>query len=491
MTIEFLICLFFILILSIAARRLAWIKGQQTLLLVASYLFYLSWGVEFLFVLIASSLMNYGLGIVLRRRTTATWLWIGIVLNVLLLSFFKYLPPLLEDTATGSWPADFVRHIIMPVGISFWTFQALSYLFDIYREEELDPCLLEFCLYLAFWPTVLAGPVCRLGNMLPQFRQASEINSEDISAGMLRIFQGLFMKMMLAQVIAAGFTPGSGVTAGFDQIKAGWGGLDVWLLGIGFGFQLFFDFAGYSNIVIGAARLFGIRLDENFDRPFFSLTPSAFWTRWHMSLSFWIRDYVFLPLATMRRNAWWPYVVFVLSMALFGLWHEAKATFVLWGIYHGLLLVAHRLGQQIKRRMPIASPRRWGALLSWGGTFLFVSLGWIFFRARDLEQALTMFRSVFTPDRYRQFALPASFYLLIFLLVSGYFISHATASVFTSWRARYKERLINHAETLARMRPLENFTSVSVIAVELVEFFAQRMWWWLTPTMAVVAIFIG
>src|SRR6185295_9624236 len=191
------------------------------------------------------------------------------------------------------WQPEFFHDIVMPVGISFWTFQGLSYLFDVYREEEIDPSLLEFCLYMAFWPTVLSGPVCRLPNMLPQFRKEPVFSWEDISAGTLRIIQGLFMKMVLAQLLASGLTPGQGVAAGFDQVKSGLGGLDVWLLAIGFGFQLFFDFAGYSHIVIGGARLFGIQVPENFHRPFVSTTPSIFWTRWHMSLSFWIRDYVF------------------------------------------------------------------------------------------------------------------------------------------------------------------------------------------------------
>src|SRR5207249_7606541 len=212
----------------------------------------------------------------------------------------------------------------------------------------------------------------------------------DISVGARRLLQGVLMKTVLAQILASGLSPGSGVTAGFDQMKSGWGGLDVLLLGIGFGFQLFFDFGGYSHMVIGVARVFGMQLEENFHRPFYSLTPSVFWTRWHMSLSFWIRDYVFVPLAASRRDVWWPYVVFVLAMTLFGLWHAAKATFILWGVYHGLLIVAHRLGQRLKRRQLITLPTSVGPPLSRAITVGFVSSVWIFFRAYDLHQALAM-----------------------------------------------------------------------------------------------------
>src|SRR5215510_2238428 len=281
----------FVLVAWIIAWSFPSVRARQALLLLASYLFYSNWGLGFLSILIASSLLNFSLGALLRGRLTSGRLWFGVGLNVILLGFFKYLPPMAEALGTTGWHLEFAKKIIMPVGMSFWTFQGLSYLFDLYREEELDPSLLEFCLYMAFWPTVLAGPVCRLPNMLPQFRRAPVWDLDNVSTGFSRIVQGVFMKMVLAQLLGMGLTRGGGVAAGFDQTHGGYGGLDVWLLAVGFGFQLFFDFAGYSHMVIGLARVFGIRLEENFARPYFSLTPSVFWTRWHMSLSFWIRDY--------------------------------------------------------------------------------------------------------------------------------------------------------------------------------------------------------
>jgi alginate O-acetyltransferase complex protein AlgI len=455
-----------ILFFSLGTRFLPSPKARQWLLLLLSYLFYVYWEPIFLLVLIASSLMNYGWAAVLRRRPTLLRLWIGVGLNLLFLGFFKYLPHMLEAVPESSGEFDLLRQIVMPLGISFWTFQALSYLFDIYREEELDPTLVEFCLYMAFWPTVLSGPICRLSSMLPQFRQAYTFNWDDISAGTLRIIQGLLMKFVLAQVLAVGLSPGEGVNAAFDRSAASWSGTDVWLLSIGFGLQLFFDFAGYSHIVIGAARLFGIRLDENFDRPYLSTTPSLFWTRWHMSLSFWIRDYVFFPLAAVWRGHRWPYLALVISMTLFGLWHAAKATLILWGLYHGLLLVCHRLGQKIRRRVTFNFSAYWGGLLSWISTFAAVSLGWILFRARDLDQAWTMFGSVVSPSSYQQFALSSRFYLLIFCTVGGYFVYEAMALLLIRYRARHRDNL----QSMPGMR-----------CSELLEFFAERMWWWKTP----------
>src|SRR5215475_13489729 len=365
-------------------------------------------------------MMNYIWGRVLCRKPTTPLLWVGIALNVVPLAFFKYLP---ELASAGLWRYDFARQIIMPVGISYWTFQALSYLFDIYFGEDMDPSWIELSLYMAFWPTVLSGPIFRLPRILPQLRQISPFSWDDVSVGSLRLVQGVIMKFILAQTLLLGWEPGGGINFGFDRLQDGWGAVDVWLLGLGYGFLLFFDFAGYSNIVIGIGRICGIRLAENFERPFLSTTPSIFWTRWHMSLSFWIRDYVFNPLAAAgRRYSWWPYVVFIISMTIFGLWHGAKWTFLVYGLYHGLVLVMHRLGQRMKRRFSVRLPRYLGAFLSWGTTFVLLAVGFIFFRANDLTQVWTMLSAVLTPAAYMRFAMPRSFYMLTSTIAVGYFV---------------------------------------------------------------------
>jgi alginate O-acetyltransferase complex protein AlgI len=482
-----------VLLLTAVGWRLPSIKGRQLLFLAASYLFYATWGIGFLSILIISSLMNYTCGWALRRKVTVPRLWIGIALNLLPLAFFKYLPVLLELGLgpAGSWQYNLVRQIIMPIGMSFWTFQGLSYLFDIYFEEELDPSLLEFCLYMAFWPTVASGPICRLPSMLPQFRQLSPFSWDDLSAGSLRLIQGIMMKFVLAQILESGWLPGEGIDAGFDQMKGGWGGVDVWLLGIGYGFLLFFDFAGYSHMVIGIARIFAIRLPENFDRPFLSTTPSIFWTRWHMSLSFWIRDYIFNPLAAAGRHyRWWPYVVFIISMTLFGLWHGAKWTFIVYGVYHGLVLVMHRLGQQMKRQFSVRLPRSLGAFLSWGTTFVLLSVGFIFFRANDLTQVWTMLRVVFTPAAYGRFAMPRNFYMLTSTIVAGYFVVTAGHALLVSWRARYSEAMSERREPAEGKWPVPvaNFT---LIIGALFNFFTERLWWWLAPALSILAFLVG
>jgi alginate O-acetyltransferase complex protein AlgI len=394
-------------------------KIRQPLFLAASYLFYYSWGSRFLAVLLISSVVNYLLGVHLRRRLTSARLWLGISFNLLLLGGFKYLPLIGVAYASNSALAN-LSHIALPVGISFWTFQAISYHLDLYREEQVDPSLLEFCLYMAFWPTVLSGPICRLPAMLPQFRETRVSTWDEVGRGTQRILIGILM-MAVSQVLAVGVAPGQGVDGGFGRAADALSGTDVWCLAIGYGFQLFFNFAGYSQVVIGVAMLFGIRLHENFNRPYLSASPSTFWTRWHMSLSFWIRDYVFFPLATLRRELWWRNLSLIIAMFVFGLWHKGSLLFMLWGIYHGILLVLHRQWEQLRLRGIARLPRPLLLPFSWLVTFGGVSLGWIFFRAESTHQAAIMYRLVFSPASYAHTTLPLNFYRLTFLAMIGYF----------------------------------------------------------------------
>jgi len=410
-------------VVAVVAWAVSWrlknARVRRALMLGTSYVLYASWGLLFLGLLVFSSLLNYGFGVALSRRPSGAILAGGVVCNLALLGTFKYVPtilPLLPDASV----ATAVAAIGLPVGISFWTFQALSYLFDVYQGTAPKPSLSEWLLYMAFWPTVLSGPICRLSTLHPQFRDWPTPSGEDVGRGLDRICIGLWMGA-LGQVLATGLRPGHGVDAAFDSLSRPWTGLDVWVAAIGYGFQLFFNFAGYSHIVIGAARLFGIRLEENFDRPYLATTPSEFWTRWHMSLSSWIRDYVFLPFAMLRREMWWRSVALMVSMIAFGLWHKGSVLFAAWGAYQGLLLVLHRKGQGLQRRFPWTAPGATTALLSWLITFGAICLGWILFRANSVSQALTMWRVVVTPSQYVRPLLPSSLYMAVGACVLGYF----------------------------------------------------------------------
>lgn len=391
-------------------------RARQATLLIASYALYLSWGAWFAAVLITSTVLNYFVGEALRRKRSGLTLSVGLLLNLGLLSAFKYLPE-----AAVHFPLSSLQrfsHLALPLGISFWTFQAMSYLFDIYQGEEVDPSFLEFALYMVFFPVTISGPVCRMPEMLPQFRSESVTRWADILGGFRRIAIGALM-MQLAQLLGQGILAGDGISSGFDRVTR-WSGTDVWCLAFGYGLQLFFDFAGYSHIAIGAAQALGFSIPENFARPFVSTTPSVFWTRWHMSLSFWIRDYVFFFLMQLRREAWWRNLALLVSMILFGLWHKASVLFLLWGCYHGVLLVLHRQIEGLERRFDWTPPQGLWTLLSWITTMSLVNLGWVLFRANSLGQAREMMSAALSPTSYRGHFLSGNLYILVFGLALGY-----------------------------------------------------------------------
>lgn len=388
---------------------------RQWVLLAASYVLYLTWTKWFAAVLFPSTCVNYLIGQWLRKRPAWLPLTVGIVFNLALLGSFKYLPELAVSVPFSSFEP--FAHLALPLGLSFWTFQAMSYLFDLYREEELDPTFAEFALYMAFFPVTISGPVCRMPEMLPQFREAA-VRPGDRERGFVRIALGVLM-MEVGKLLGQGILGGDGINSGFDRLTL-WSGPDVWCLSIGFGLQLFFDFAGYSHVAIGAAQMLGITVPENFNRPFDSATPSIFWTRWHMSLSFWIRDYVFLPLAMVSRSMLWRNLVLILSMVLFGLWHKASLLFILWGCYHGVLLVAHRQIQQLQKRFEFAPPSALWPIISWFMTMALVSLGWVFFRANSLAKAGAMLAAVGSLSSYSTQYVSGSLYLLVFLVGAGY-----------------------------------------------------------------------
>jgi D-alanyl-lipoteichoic acid acyltransferase DltB (MBOAT superfamily) len=388
---------------------------RQAVLLTSSVALYLTWRPWFAAVLLTSIVANFLFGKWLRAKPHSLPLSVGIFFNLVLLAAFKYVPQLSFHILPSSMVE--ATSLAVPLGISFWTFQAMSYLFDLYRGEELDPTFAEFALYMAFFPVTISGPVCRMPDMLPQFRSEETTAWSDIGLGLRRIAIGVFM-MQLGKLLGQGILAGDGIVSGFDRATQ-WSGTDVWCLAFGYGLQLFFDFAGYTHIAVGAAKALGITVPENFERPFASTTPSVFWTRWHMSLSFWIRDYVFFPLAPLRREMWWRNLALALSMVVFGLWHKATLLFLIWGCYHGGLLVLQRLLQQVERRFNWRPPKLWTPL-SWLATAALISLGWIFFRANSMAQARQMLAALAVPESYASHYLSSSLYLLIAFLAAGY-----------------------------------------------------------------------
>jgi alginate O-acetyltransferase complex protein AlgI len=395
----------------------------------------------------------------------------GIVLNLALLSTFKYLPEVAIKIPLASLQR--FSHLALPLGISFWTFQAMSYLFDLYRGEGLNPSFLEFALYMVFFPVAISGPICRMPEMLPQFRSQKVTLWSDIGQGFLRIATGVLM-IQLARLLGQGILSGDGISRGFDNATR-WSGTDAWCLAFGYGLQLFLDFAGYSHIAIGAAKALGFTLPENFDRPFLSTTPSIFWTRWHMSLSFWIRDYVFLTFAMLRRETWWRNLVLMLSMVLFGFWHGATILFLLWGCYHGVLLLLHRQVQQLQKRNGWTLPAVLLTPISWLATAAFISLGWILFRANSLPQAVQMFTAIASPASYRLHFISGSLYLLVLSVAAGY------ASVLAAI-ALMKKALVGELKQTG-VEPSHSRSGFIAVA-------ARNRWYWIPPVYGLVLLVV-
>jgi alginate O-acetyltransferase complex protein AlgI len=369
-------------------------RAQNWLLLVASYYFYAAWDYRFLGLLVASTLVDYTCGLLLgaiqkqpRRRAV---MWASIGFNLTLLGFFKYFNFFADNLrvifAALGWQLDFVTlRVLLPVGISFYTFVTMSYVIDVYRRE-ITPTrnLLEFAVFVAYFPHLVAGPILRAAKLLPQIAAPRHITSPQIREGLWLIAWGFFQKIFVADNLAPlasrVFAPGAHET-----------GINVLLGAYAFAFQIYGDFAGYSNIARGTSKLMGIELIENFRFPYLVLTPQEFWRHWHISLSTWLRDYLYIPLGGNRGPKWKTQRNLLLTMLLGGLWHGAAWTFVLWGFYQGLLLILYR-----PFATSIIATRRIGLrFLAWAVMFHLTCFGWMIFRAPSLRGLGALARSVF------------------------------------------------------------------------------------------------
>jgi D-alanyl-lipoteichoic acid acyltransferase DltB (MBOAT superfamily) len=365
-------------------------RAQNWLLLVASYYFYAAWDWRFLGLLIASTLVDYSCARALSRATTDSrrklLLALSLGFNLSLLGFFKYFNFFADSLhrvfgALG-WQVDFVTlHVLLPVGISFYTFVTMSYVIDVYRREiPATRDLLDFAVFVAFFPHLVAGPILRAANLLAQIDSPRRISREQIRDGLWLILWGYFQKVFVADNLA-------GLANSVFDPAAPTTGVNV-LLGVyAFAFQIYGDFAGYSNIARGTSKLMGIELIENFRFPYFVRSPQAFWRNWHISLSTWLRDYLYIPLGGSRRGEWQTRRNLFLTMVLGGLWHGAAWTFIIWGIYHGLLLIAYRAvegGHAVRRFVSGAGIVT--RAVSWAVMFHITCYGWLIFRSRSFGQ---------------------------------------------------------------------------------------------------------
>lgn len=373
-------------------------QARRVFVLVASLGFYATWGVVFVWLPIFVAAIAYVCGkrIQADAGNPKRWMWLGISCAVVLLAVFKYRTFLwgnlslvmgLFGARSPSWPTS----IAFPIGISFYTFEAIAYLVDVRQGRVKMPGFLDLCLFFLFWPNILSGPIVRARELLPQLNFRRAFEPQFIFEGCDRVVWGLVQKTVIANVL------GIWVDRGFGTGEHGVPStIDGWFLAIAFGLQIYFDFAGYTNIAIGTAQLLGINLPENFRYPYHAATPPEFWGRWHMTLSRWIRDYLFFPVNAKWQGAPVPLYLSLLSvMALVGLWHGAGWNFILWGLLHGTYLAVYRMYESWKNARPAWGESRTIAGMSRAATLMAVAVAWVVFRSEDLSRAWQVLSAMF------------------------------------------------------------------------------------------------
>jgi D-alanyl-lipoteichoic acid acyltransferase DltB (MBOAT superfamily) len=360
-------------------------RARKALLVAVSYFFYAQWDARFCLLLLASTLANYGFGLAVgaaSERSKQRWVFAAVAVNLTVLGFFKYYNFFVESANDLFFRLGLVRElpfleIVLPVGISFFTFHGISYIVDIYRGKiapARDP--LDILLYISFFPQLVAGPIVRASFFLPQLAKAPAPVLDQVPRALGLILVGLFKKTVVANYLATDLVDPVFV----DPASAGT--LDLWMALYGYAVQIYCDFSAYSDMAIGFALLLGYRFPDNFDRPYAATSLQDFWRRWHMSLSSWLRDYLYIPLGGSRGGTLRTYRNLALTMVLGGLWHGASWTFILWGSIHGVGLAIERalFGDR--------QAGRWGRLIGWFVTFHIVCLAWVLFRSANLEGAL-------------------------------------------------------------------------------------------------------
>lgn len=370
-------------------------------LVLASLFFYGWWNAAYLLLLLASLVFNFLFGELLSRASITkqanlgrAWLALGIVFNLGLLGYFKYANFTIDSINTLTDSSLFIETIVLPLAISFYTFQQIAYLVDAYRGITQEYKFAHYALFVTFFPQLIAGPIVHHRDMLPQFmrRETLHPHVRNISIGLSIFMLGLFKKTVLADGIAQYSTPvfEAGAAGQVLTFFEAWGGA------LAYTFQLYFDFSGYSDMAIGAARMFGIKLPVNFHSPYKATNIVEFWRRWHMTLSRFLRDYLYIPLGGNRNGKLLRYRNLMLTMLLGGLWHGAGWTFVVWGGLHGLYLSINHAWSHLSSRLfpgPVL-PKPLAKLLAWLTTFVAVVIGWVFFRAASFDAALAMLRGM-------------------------------------------------------------------------------------------------
>ena len=413
------------------------LRNQNLLLLFSSYVFYGWWDYRFLLLIISSTVVDYIIGIKIHEcreeKKSQVYLWFSVLFNIGVLGFFKY-----YNFFVDSWIEAFssigynientwTLNIILPVGISFYTFQTMSYSIDIYKKK-LEPTkdFISFSSFVSFFPQLVAGPIERASNLLPQILKKREFNYEKATQGLRLILWGMFKKVVIADSLAPKVNE---IFADYQNLDGG----TLWLGSFYFAFQIYCDFSGYSDIAIGTSKLFGFELMSNFKFPYFSRNIGEFWKRWHISLSTWFRDYLYIPLGGSKnskivslRNI---FVIFIVS----GFWHGANWTFIFWGLLHAFLYIpsfVFRTNRKYSSSVAGEKSKLPSILEAYQIciTFFFVLIGWVFFRSENIANSFDYLLRMFS-----EFSIPPIKYLK--------YIGYILLLIPIEWFLRHDERL--------------------------------------------------
>ena len=389
------------------------LKTQNILLLVASYFFYACWDYRFLFLLMFSTLLDYFTGLKMEnasgKKIKKTWFWLSVIINLGFLGVFKYYNFFIGSFADGLSALGIESHfwtlnVILPVGISFYTFHGLSYVIDIYNDKiKAEKNFVDYAMFVSFFPLLVAGPIERATHLLPQIKKQRTFNYTQAIDGLRQVLWGLFKKIVIADSCA------EYANIIFNNSESYSGAMLV-LGALFFTFQIYCDFSGYSDIALGTARLFGIELLRNFAFPYFSRDIAEFWRRWHISLSSWFRDYLYIPLGGSKGGTWMKvrntFIIFIVS----GFWHGANWTFIMWGLLNAIYIMPSILFNTNRNNLDMVAQGKLfpsvKELFQMIATFSVTVIAWIFFRAESIAHAFQyiadLFAGLFSASAYRE-----------------------------------------------------------------------------------------
>ncbi len=373
--------------------------ASKSVLVASSLFFYSWWNILYLPLILSSILVNYVIGSLLTSKNNLaskkTFLFLGISFNILLLGYFKYSDFLIENINTTLGTNLSLLYLTLPLAISFFTFQQIAYLVDSYKNKTKEHDFLNYIVFVTFFPQLIAGPIVHHKEMMPQFTHIKNkvINHKNIILGIFIFSIGLFKKVVIADTFSVW------ASVGFD-INQQLHFFEAWFTSLSYTFQLYFDFSGYTDMAVGLALLFNIKLPINFNSPYKSTNIQDFWRRWHITLSRFLRDYLYVPLGGSRVKNFRVYNNLMITFLVGGLWHGAGWTFIFWGFLHGIALIIHRIWTSVGIRI--------NRFFAWFITFNFINISWVFFRAREWEDAIKVTKGmvglsgVMLPNKFRE-----------------------------------------------------------------------------------------